>query len=97
MGIEETLIIFFRFRIPLSHLLDLSLITVSAGVISRYVDRTPQGDDASPMHLQRGDRTREGDDLRTQQQHGSPAFPLPVRERQLLTPPLFDQPVIQKL
>lgn len=71
----------------------LSFFLRRAGVIRCYADRTPQGDDASPMHLQRGDRTREGDDLRTQQQHGSPAFRLPVRERQTITLLLSDQAV----
>ena len=75
----------------------MSLIHVKVGDIRCYVDRTSQGTDTSPMHLQRGNRTREGDDLRTQQQHRPPAFPLPVCERQLLTPSLFDQPLIQKL
>ena len=82
---------------PLSQRLDPTFISSNPGVIRCYVDRTPQGHDAPSRHLQRGDCTREGDGLRTQQQPGSPAVPLPLRERQLLTPSLFDQPVIQKL
>ena len=93
----RTFVVTLHFRNPLSHPLDQSLISLSGGVIRCYVDRTPQGRDTPSMHLERGDRTREGDDLRTQQQHGSPAVSFPLCERQLLTPPLFDQPVIQKL
>ena len=86
-----------QFNDPLSPPSGLSLIPPDGGVIRCYVDRTPQGNDTPSLHVYRGDRPREGDGLRTQHQHGSPAVPLPVRERQLLTPPLFDQPLVKEL
>ena len=52
MGIlTKSINLMYRIYDTLSHPLDLSLISLRAGVIRCYVDRTPQGHDAPSMHL----------------------------------------------